>query len=193
MTGTRPRSSRRYREVFSNQGGILPSQSVKEHRHLPRGLLHRRILYCVLESQSLHRFQEDRRFITSGVGEDHLAAGREELRREIREGGGVLALVEDVRGDNEVEAPHTPDLGLAPVEDGDVWPQAKVRTGVVGRELEGRLVVVRREDLCAAGEGCDGWKSDTAPEFDGASSSKVEGREVTSQGEGARPEFGPVG
>jgi len=163
MTGTRPRSSRRYREVFSNQGGILPSQSVKEHRHLPRGLLHRRILYCVLESQSLHRFQEDRRFITSGVGEDHLAAGREELRREIREGGGVLALVEDVRGENEVEGPHTPDVRLAPIESGDLRFPLEVRAGVVGREVEGCLVVVCRQDFCAAGEGRDGGQPYAAP------------------------------
>ena len=52
--------------------------------------------------------------------------------------------------------------------------------------------MVRREDICAAVEGQDGGQADAAAELDGAGIGKVPFREVARQGEGARPEFGPV-
>jgi hypothetical protein len=165
---------------------------MQEHHHLPRGLLYRRIVYFILESQPLHSLEEDRCFVTTRVGEDRLAAGREELRDQVGQSRDVLALVEYVRRENEVESSQASHFWLAPVEESRAGFLTKVRTGVVGREVEGCLVVVRREDFCAAGEGGDGWKSHTAPEFDGSGTRNVEGREVTGQDEGARPEFGPV-
>lgn len=63
----------------------------------------------------------------------------------------------------------------------------------MGGEVEGGLVVVCGEDRRAAGEGGDGRQSYSATEFDGAGTGEVVFREVSGQGEGARPEFGPVG
>ena len=165
---------------------------MQEHLYLPRGLIHCQLLRRILETQFLYCLEEDRRFVAAGVGEDRLAAGCEELRREIREGGGVLAFVENVGGENEVEGTYTLDVRFAPVEENRLGLQAKVRAGVVGREVEGGLVVVCRENFRAAGEGGDGWKSDTASQLNGTGTGEVAGTEVTSQGEGARPEFGPV-
>jgi hypothetical protein len=165
---------------------------VQEHLYLPRVLLHRHVFRRVLESQSLHRLEEDRSFVAARVGEDRLAARREKPGYEIRQGRGVLAFVEDVRGENEVEGTHTLYVRLAPVESGGLRLQVQVRSGVMGREFEGSLVVVCREDFRTAGEGGDGWKSDTAPKLDGARPGEVAGAKVTGQGEGARPEFGPV-
>jgi len=107
----------------------------------------------VLETLLLHLLQEDRRFVAAGVGDDRFAAGRKELRYEVRQGGGVIALVEDVRREDQVEGPLPPYVRLAPVEDGDLWFQTQVRAGIIGGEVEGGLVVVCREDFGAAVEG----------------------------------------
>ncbi len=53
--------------------------------------------------------------------------------------------------------------------------------------------MVRGEYRCAVGERDDGGQPDAAPEFDGAGIRKVPFRELARQGEGARPELGPVG
>jgi hypothetical protein len=63
----------------------------------------------------------------------------------------------------------------------------------VGGEIQGGLVVVRGEYPGAAGEGDDGGEPDATPEFDRVDTSEVACREVTGQGEGAGPEFRPVG
>ena len=123
--------------------------------------------------RSLHSFQEDRRFVAAGVGEDRLATGREELRYEISQSSGVLALVEDVGGENQVEGPDTLYVRFAPVEGGDIRFQVQVRAGVVGGKVEGGLVMVCREYSCAAGERQDGGQPDTAPKLDGTVSRKV--------------------
>ena len=63
----------------------------------------------------------------------------------------------------------------------------------MGGETQGGFVVVRGEYCGAAGEGDDGGQTDAAPEFDGADAREVARREVAGQGEGAGPEFRPVG
>ena len=166
---------------------------MQEHLYSSRTLLYRRFLCHVVEAQSLHRLEEDRSFVPARVGEDRFAAGREQVRYEAGEGGGIFALVKDVCGEDQVEGPHTPYVRLAPVENGDLRFQAQVRAGVVGGEVEGRFVVVRSEDFGAAGESEDGGKADATSELDGAGTGEVAFGEVTRQGEGARPEFGPVG
>ena len=60
--------------------------------------------------------EEDWRFVTAGVGEDRLTAGREQLRYEVGEGGSVLTLVEDVRGEDQVVGSHTHCIRFAPIE-----------------------------------------------------------------------------
>ncbi len=59
-------------------------------------------------------------------------------------------------------------------------------------EVEGGLVVVRRQYRRAAGQRDDGGKADAATEFDGADAGKFAFRELARQGEGARPQLGPV-
>ena len=165
---------------------------MQENLYRSRALLYRRILCRVLEPASFHSFQKDRRFVATGIGDNRLAAWREEPRYEVSEGGGVLALVENIRSDNQVEGPQTPYVRFAPVEAGDLRFQIKVRAGIEGCEIEGGPVVVCREHSCAAGECRNGGKPDTAPQLDGVPAPQIAPGEVTSQGEGARPEFGPV-
>ena len=155
-------------------------------------MLDRSLLRGILESQVLHGLQEDRRFVTAGVGEDRLATWRQEFRYEVSEDRGVLTLVEDIRGENEVEHPDTLCVRFAPVEKGRIRFPVQVRDGVVGGKVEGSIVMVCRQYSCAAGEREDCGQPDAAPKLDGAGTLKVAFREVTRQGEGARPEFGPV-
>lgn len=165
---------------------------MQEHFHLSRTLLHHRIFRRILETLLLHRFQEDRSFVSAGVGEDRLAAWREELGYEIRQGRGVLAFVENISGENEVVDAKTPDIRLAPVEHGDLGFPLQVRAGVVGGEVEGGLVVIGREYFRAAGEGDDGGQPHAATQLDGALAGEVSFVEVSRKGDGARPELGPV-
>ena len=161
---------------------------MQEYLHPSRALLDGDLLRCIAEPETLHGFQEDRGFVTAGVGEDHLlAAGREQPRYEASEGGGVLSLVEHVRGEDHVEGPDTSYVWFAPVECGDLRFQFQVGAGVVGRKVEGGLVVVCGEYPCPAGECDDGRQPDAAPELDGTGAGKVAFREVAGQGEGARP------
>jgi len=165
---------------------------VKEHLHASRALLDGGLFRRVHEPESLHSFQEDRGFGTAGVGEDRLAAGREQFRYEVGEGGGVLALVEDVRGENQIEGPKILCFWFAPVEQDRIRFKVQIRADIVGRKVDGGLVVVCRAYPRAAGEREHGGQPNAAPQLDGAGTGKVAFREVTGQGEGAGPEFGPV-
>jgi len=165
---------------------------VQEHHYLSRNYLYRHFLCHVLETLLLHSFQKVWRFVAAGVGDNRLTASRKELRHEGGQGSGVLALVEDIRGDDQVEGPDALWVRFAPVEGGDLRFQIQVRAGVVDRKVEGGLVMVCGEYSCAADERQDGRQSDTAPQLDGLDTSEFACREMTSQGEGARPEFGPV-
>jgi hypothetical protein len=100
---------------------------------------------------SLHCLQKVRRLVAAGIGEDGLRAGSEELRYQVGEGLGVLTFVEDVGGEYEVEGSDTLDVRRAPVEEGRIRLPTQVGAGVVGREVEGRLVMVRRQYCRAAG------------------------------------------
>jgi len=127
---------------------------VQKHLHPPRALLDRGLFQRVLVPNLFHRLNECRRFVAARVGEDRLPAGPEEPGYQVGEGRGVLAFVEDIGGEDEVKGSQTTDVRCAPVEEGLIRFQAQVRAGVVGREIEGSLVVVRRKYRCAAGE-CD--------------------------------------
>ncbi len=129
---------------------------MQEHLHVFRALFNHHILRKVLEPAPLHRPQKDRRFVAAGVGEDRLPTWHEELRYQICECRCVLAFVEHVGGENEVESSDTLDLRRAPVEEGRIWLPAEVIAGIVGGEVEGGLVVVRRQYRRAAGERDDG-------------------------------------
>ena len=117
---------------------------------------------------SLHSFQKDLRFVAAGIGEDRLATGRKQLRYEVGESNCVLTLVEDVRGEDEVEGPHTRYVRLAPVKNRDLWFLVKVSAGVVGCEVEGGLVMVRSKDIGALGEREYGGQPDATPQLDNA-------------------------
>jgi len=65
-----------------------------------------------------------------------------------------------------------------PVEERGLRLPAEVRTGVVGREVEGGLVVVGRENSGAAREGYDGGEPDAAPELDDSPAGQVLARQV---------------
>jgi hypothetical protein len=62
----------------------------------------------------------------------------------------------------------------------------------VGGEVEGGLVVVRRENSGAADEGDDGREPDAATELDGALAGQIFLHQVPRQADRARPELGPV-
>src|SRR5215204_5791229 len=68
----------------------LTPQPVQEHLDSPRALLDRGLLCRVLKALLFHSVQKDRRFVAAGVGEDRLAAWREELRDEISEAEAFL-------------------------------------------------------------------------------------------------------
>src|SRR5215216_309731 len=152
---------------------ILPSQPVQEHLHTSRRLLDRYLLLPIFETLLLHRPKEDRRFVTAGIGEDRLAARREELWYEVGEGSNVLRLVEDVRGEDQVEGFHTRYLRLTPLENRDLRFPFEIRAGIVGCEIEGCLVVVRSKDFSALGERECGGQPDAAPQFDNARIPKI--------------------
>jgi hypothetical protein len=160
---------------------------VQEHLYTSRRLLDGDLFRCILEPVSLHSFQKDRRFVTAGVGEDRLAAGRKELRYEVSESKGVLTLVEDVSGEDQVERPNTLYVRFAPVEGGDLRFQVQVSADVVGREVEGGLVVVRSEDFGALGVREYSGQPDAAPQLDNARTPKMAFREVARQRDGAGP------
>ncbi len=160
---------------------------MEEHLHSSRRLLDGDLFRCILAPVSLHSFQKDRRFVTAGVDEDRLAPGRKELRYEVGEGRGVLTLVEDVRGEDQAEGSKTRYVRFAPVERGDLRFQVQVRTGIIGREVEGGLVVVRSKDFGALGEREYGGQSDAAPQLDNACTPKIAFREVARQRDGAGP------
>ena len=146
---------------------------MQQHLDPPRALLDRSLFHRILETLPLHSLEEDGRSVTAGVGEDRLATWREQLRYELGEGSGVLTLVEDVRGENEVEGTHTPDVRRAPVEKDRIGFPIQVSAGVVSREVEGRFVMVRREYSRAAGERKDGGKPNATSELDGTGSRKI--------------------
>jgi hypothetical protein len=146
---------------------------VQEHPHISISLLHSRFHYHGFEALFLHRLEEDRRFVTAGIGEDRLAAGRKQLWYEVSEGGCVLTLVEYVRGKDQVEGPYTRYVRLAPVENRDLRFLVQVSAGVVGCEVEGGLVMVRSKDIGALGEREYGGQPDTAPQFDNERTPKI--------------------
>jgi hypothetical protein len=146
---------------------------VQEHLQISTSLLHSRFYYHDFEALFLHRLEEDRRFVTAGIGEDRLAAGRKQLWYEVSEGGCVLTLVEYVRGKDQVEGPYTRYVRLAPVENRDLRFLVQVSAGVVGCEVEGGLVVVRSKDIGALGEREYGGQPDTAPQFDNERTPKI--------------------
>src|SRR5829696_5492574 len=152
---------------------ILPSQPVQEHLHTSRRLLDRYLLLPIFETLLLHRPKEDRRFVTAGIGEDRLAARREQLWYEVGESGCVLTLVEDVRGEEQVETTHARYVRLAPVENRDFRFLVQVSAGVVGCEVESGLVVVGSKDIGALGEREYGGQPDTAPQFDNECTPKI--------------------
>jgi hypothetical protein len=160
---------------------------VQEHLHHSRALLDRDLFYLVLEPEFLDRPQKDGGFVAAGICEDRLSAGSEEPGNQLGEGRGVLAFVEHIRCENEVERSQIFDVRRAPVEEGRVGFLVQVGAGVVGGEVEGGLVMVCGEYHRAAGEGDEGGQPDAAPEFDGPRAGEVEFREVAGQGEGARP------
>jgi hypothetical protein len=164
------------------------------HQHLDPSptLLHPHALRPVLESAVLHQLEKRRRGLASGVGEQGLAVRREQLGDEIREGRGVPPLVEHVGGEDTFEGSEALRLRRVPVEERGLRLAAQVRPGVVGGEVEGGLVVVRRENFGAAGESDDGREPDAATELDGALAGQIFLRKVPRQGERARPELGPV-
>jgi hypothetical protein len=146
---------------------------MQEHLHSSRALLDRGLFRHVLEPEFLHSFQEHWRFVAAGVGEDRLAAGREELRYENSKGSGVLTFVEDIRGEDQVEGPETLHARFAPLEGRHLRFQIQVRAGVVDRKVEGSLVVIGSEYARAPGQRQDGRQSDAAPQLDGVGTRKV--------------------
>jgi hypothetical protein len=110
----------------------------------------------------------------------------------MRQDRDVPSLVEYVGGKDEVEGSGAFRIRRVPVEERGLWLAAQVRPGVMGGEIEGGLVVVRRENVCAAGEGNDGGEPDATTELDGALAGEVFVRQVPRQGDRARPELGPV-
>jgi hypothetical protein len=166
---------------------------MQEDFDLSRALLDRDLVHGVLEAASFHGLQINGRFVAAGVGEEGLPTGGEQLRYQFGEGRGVLAFVEHVRGEHEAESSQAFDIGRAPVEECRIGSAAQVGAGVVEGEIQGRLVVVRGQYRGAAGEGDEGGQPDAAPEFDGANSGELTCPEVTGQGEGAGPQFRPVG
>ncbi len=164
------------------------------HQHLypSPALLHHHVLRLVLETPFLHQLEKQRRVLAPGVGEDGLAARREQSGDEVCEGRGVPPLVEHVGGEDEAECSEALRMRRVPVEERGLRLAAQVRPGVVGGEIEGGLVVVRRENFCAASEGDDGREPDAAAELDGAPAGQVFLRQVPRQADSARPELGPV-
>ncbi len=113
-------------------------------------------MYLVPEPEFFHGFEKNRSFVAAGVGEDHLPARHEEPGYQTGEGGGVLAFVENVGGENEVERTQIFDVRRAPVEEGRPWFNVQVGAGVVEGEIQGRLVMVCGQYRGAAGEGDEG-------------------------------------
>jgi hypothetical protein len=104
----------------------------------------------------------------------------------------VPPLVEYVGCEDEVEGSEAPRIRRVPVEGRGLRLATQVSPGVVGGEIEGRLVVVRRDNLGATREGDDAREPDTAAELDGAHTREVFLRQVPRNGDRARPELGPV-
>ncbi len=163
-----------------------------QHPDPSPALLHHYALRRVLEPPLPHQLEEQRRVLAPGVGEDGLAARREQRGDDIREGRNAPPLVEHVGGEDEVEGPEPLHVGRVPVEERGLRLPAQVRPSVVDREVEGGFVVVGRENSCAAREGDDGGEPDAAAELDGAPAGQVFAREDAGQGDRARPELGPV-
>ena len=166
---------------------------VQEHLHLSRALLDRDLFHGILEAISSHSPQKNWRLVAARIGEHCFSTGDEQLRYQVGKGHGVLAFVEHVRGEDEVERSQTFDVGGAPVEEGRIGFAAQVGGGVVDGEIQRGLVVVRGEYRGAAGEGDDGRQPDAASELDSADTSEVPCREAAGLGEGAGPQFRPVG
>ncbi len=120
-------------------------------------------------------------------------SGGEQPGHQVGEGDGVLVLVEHVGGEDEVEGSQVLYIRRTPVEEGRMGFAAQVGAGVVGGEIQGGFVVVRGQYRGAAGEGYDGGQPDATPELDGAGTGEVARREVAGEGEGAGPQFRPVG
>jgi hypothetical protein len=127
-----------------------------QNPHSLSALLHFHALRRVLESPSLHQLHKRRRVVAARVGENGLAARREQRGDEVAQSRDAARLVEHVGGENEVEGTEAFRLRRVPVEERGLRLPAEVGPGVIERKIEGGLVVVGRENLRAAGEGCDG-------------------------------------
>jgi hypothetical protein len=160
---------------------------MQRHSYLSSTVLHRGVLRVDPKTSLLQYPEERRGGVAPRVGEDGFAFWGEQFGNQVRQRHGVWALVEHVGAEDEVKGRWMRYVRSAPVEEDGLGFLAEIRAGVIGREVEGGRVVVRREYSGTAGEGCDGGQPDPAPELDDTSADQVSFMEVTRQGDRARP------
>lgn len=151
---------------------------MQTHLYLPPVLVNEILIGGYPEAETLHPPQKIRRVRPARVGEEDLAPAREEARRESGQSRRVSRLVEHVRREDEIKTTEAFDLRRAPVQQRGLERPSGVQARVVSGEVEGGLVVVRREDLRAAPEGDDRRQPDAAAKLDGSPLGEVRARQV---------------
>ena len=171
----------------------MPSELVHQHRHAAFPSRDDRLLRRDPKAFSLHLNQKLGRGLATRVGDQGRGTRLQQPRDQAGEQRYVPALVKHVRGVHEVEgALQLPELRGAPVEQASLGLASEVRPRVVGREVEGGLVVVRRQRSGGAFERSNARETDTAAQLDRPLARKVFAVEASGEGRGARPELRPV-
>src|ERR671933_2545407 len=80
--------SRSTREGVYQPPPRLTPEPMHQHSYPPPALLHHQRLHRVLESLPLHQLEKGGRVLALRIGEDGLAARRDQAWDEVREGGG---------------------------------------------------------------------------------------------------------
>ena len=139
-----------------------------------------------------HHLEERWGVLTSGIGQQDLAAGNEQSGDQTRERREVSALVDYVGGEYEVEEPDPLPGWHMPVEQPGLQFPADIYAGIVEDEIEGGSVVVGGHDAGSAREGGHARETDAASELDYVPVPEVLLRDTIRECPGARPEIRPV-
>src|ERR1700680_567876 len=156
------------------------------------GLERSRFLIVDREPVSGASLDEHWRSDPSRISDQRDSPGHKQATQKQRQQLGVLFLVQDVRGEHQVESTQVL-WEMTPIHHSRSRDHSKIPKDIRASDIQRVLVIVRRQHVKSSARRREGTEAHSAPQLAGRAARAIQPEQLLREDDGRRPDIRPVG